>query len=245
MRKIFAVIWLFIPICCIAQSFTKNEILRFKNEAKAVTIIRDNWGIPHIYGKTDANAVFGLMYAQCEENFKGLERNYLYQLGRQSEVDGEDKLYTDVQLQLIADSAGAIKDYKSSPLWFKKLTNAFADGINYYLYKHPEVKPAVFHHFEPWYALMFTDGSVSATQTGGINIKETRDFYSNGPESLGNASSTHTTENIITERETGSNGFALAPSLTASRHAMLYITSFSTFPRPICLESSENGSSGY
>jgi len=223
MRKIISIALFLIPFCCAAQSFTKGEIARFKNEAKAVTIIRDNWGIPHIYGKTDADAVFGLMYAECEENFKGLERNYLYQLGRQSEAEGESKLYTDIQLQLIADSTDAIKDYKASPLWFKKLMNAFADGINYYLYKHPEVKPTVFHHFEPWYALMFTDGSVSATQTGGINIKETQNFYSNGPESLGGVSSSHTAENVIVERETGSNGFALAPSRTASGHAMLYI----------------------
>ena len=223
MRKIISAALLLIPFCCAAQSFTEIEIARFENEAKAVTIIRDNWGIPHIYGKTDADAVFGLMYAECEENFKGIERNYLYQLGRQSEAEGESKLYTDIQLQLIADSTDAIKDYKASPLWFKKLMNAFADGINYYLYKHPEVKPAVFRHFEPWYALMFTDGSVSATQTGGINIKETQNFYSNGPEKLGDVSSSHTPENVIVERETGSNGFALAPSRTATGHAMLYI----------------------
>ena len=105
MRKIISAILLFIPFCCAAQNFTKSEIMRFKNEARAVTIIRDNWGIPHIYGKTGADAVFGLMYAECEENFKGVERNYLYQLGRQSEVDGESKLYSDIQLQLIADSA--------------------------------------------------------------------------------------------------------------------------------------------
>src|SRR5690349_3482291 len=176
---------LFFPILSFSQQASSTAIERYKAEAQRATIIRDNWGIPHIYGKTDADAVFGLMYAECEENFKGVERNYAYQLGRQSEMDGDTKLYTDIQLQLIADSTDAIKDYKASPLWFKKLMNAFADGINYYLYKHPEVKPVVFHHFEPWYALMFTDGSVSATQTGGININETARFYSNEPESLG------------------------------------------------------------
>ena len=223
MRKFILNLLLILPLCCAAQHFSKQEVVRFKSEANAVTIIRDNWGIPHIYGKTDANAVFGLMYAECEENFKGVERNYLYQLGRQSEAEGESKVYTDIELQLIADSADAIKDYKASPLWFKKLMNAYADGINYYLYKHPEVKPLVFHHFEPWYALMFTDGSVSATQTGGIDISEVKRFYTNGPESLGVVSEQHSVTNIITDRETGSNGFALAPSRTASGHAMLYI----------------------
>src|ERR1051325_4755609 len=115
MKKIIFAVMFCLPFWCIAQNFPKSEVVRFKSEAERVTIIRDNWGIPHIYGKTDADAVFGLMYAECEENFKGVERNYMYQFGKQSEVDGDSKLYTDIQLQLIADSADAIKEYKASP----------------------------------------------------------------------------------------------------------------------------------
>jgi acyl-homoserine-lactone acylase len=215
---------LFIPVTLVAQKFTPQEVSRYKMEARSVTIIKDNWGVPHIYGQTDAAVVFGLMYAQCEENFQGIERNYLYQLGRQAEVDGAGTLYTDVQLQLIADTADAIKDYKNSAPWFKKLMNAFADGINYYLYKHPEVKPQVFKHYEPWYALMFTDGSVSATVTGGITLRETESFYSGAGPSMGALKQPiPTIANAIDEREMGSNGFALAPSKTATGHAMLYI----------------------
>jgi acyl-homoserine-lactone acylase len=216
-KRLFFLV-LYFPMLVTAQKPAGKEIAKFEREAQTVTIIRDNWGVPHIYGKTDANVVFGLMYSQCEDNFKGIEQNYLYQLGKQTEKDGEKNLYTDITLQLIADSAEAIKEYRSSPQWFKKLMDAFADGINYYLYKHPEVKPAVFHHFEPWYALMFTDGSVSATVTGGINLNETRDFYGSGGEKLG---AVYKPE--IIEREVGSNGFALAPSRSASGHALLYI----------------------
>jgi len=216
-KRLFFVL-IFSPLFLFAQKNTDKEIERFKSEANAVTITRDNWGVPHIYGKTDADAVFGLMYTECEDNFKGIEQNYLYQLGRQSEVDGGKNLYTDVTLQLIADTADAIKDYKASAPWFKKLMDAFADGVNYYLYKHPEVKPAVFQHFEPWYALMFTDGSVSATVTGGINVGETQHFYGGGSESSGAVY-----QPGIDERETGSNGFAIAPSKSASGHALLYI----------------------
>src|ERR1044071_5382763 len=125
MKKIL--FFLLLPASLLGQSFSRQEISQWGSQAKRVTIIRDNWGIPHIYGKTDADAVFGLMYAECEENFKGVERNYMYQFGKQSEVDGDSKLYTDIQLQLIADSADAIKEYKASPPWFKKLMNAFAD----------------------------------------------------------------------------------------------------------------------
>ncbi|MBS1529216.1 MAG: penicillin acylase family protein, partial [Bacteroidetes bacterium] len=148
-----------LPFTGFCQKFSTKEVQRFTAEAKRVTIIRDNYGVPHIYGKTDADAVFGLMYAEAEDNFNGIERSYLYQFGRQSEADGDGPLLTDIQLQLIADTADAIKDYKASAPWFRKLMDAFSDGVNYYLYKHPEVKPMVFHHFQPWYALMFTDGS--------------------------------------------------------------------------------------
>jgi acyl-homoserine-lactone acylase len=218
MKKQLFIALILSPLFTIAQKYSSAQIKHFKQEAAAVTIIRDNWGIPHIYGKTDADVVFGLMYTQCEDNFKGIERNYLYQMGRQSEVDGKKNLYTDVQLQLIADTADAIKDYKAAAPWFRKLMDAFADGVNYYLYKHPEVKPAVFQHFEPWYALMFTDGSVSATVTGGINLNETQTFYGDAPEKLGAVY-----KPVVDDRETGSNGFAIAPSKSASGHAMLYI----------------------
>jgi len=218
MIKRLFIVSIFLPLLTSAQKYSANEIKRFKAEANAVTIIRDNWGVPHIYGKTDAEAVFGLMYAECEDNFKGIEQNYLYQLGRQSEADGEKTLYTDVQLQLIADTADAIKDYHNSAPWFRKLMDAFADGVNYFLYTHPGAKPAVFQRFEPWYALMFTDGSVSATVTGGINLNETRDFYGKGTEKLGAIYKPD-----INEREIGSNGFAIAPSRSKSGHALLYI----------------------
>src|SRR5580698_2835468 len=218
MTKRLFIVLIFSPFFAFAQNYNKKEIEKFDKQAKEVTIIRDNWGVPHIYGKTDANAVFGLMYAECEDNFKGIEQNYLYQFGRLAAVDGEKSLASDIQLQLIADTGDAIKDYRQSSPSFKKLLDAFADGLNYYLYKHPEVKPLVFRHFQPWYALMFTDGSVSATVTGGINLNETSNFYSGGAEKLGDAAKPRETE-----REIGSNGFAIAPSRTASGHALLYI----------------------
>src|ERR1700761_385662 len=156
------------------------ERRRWESEARQVTIIRDKWGVPHIYGKTDAAVVFGLLYAECQTDFPRVEKNYLEMLGRQAEVYGENYLYTDVMMRLIYDSAQAIADYNRSPLWMHQLLDAFADGINYYLYKHPETKPLALRHFEPWYALMFTDGSVSATSTGGVKAEEIKSFYSGG-----------------------------------------------------------------
>ena len=149
-----------------------------------MTIIRDKWGVPHIYGKTDADVVFGLMYAECQEDFSRVEKNYLEMLGRQAAAYGENYLYTDVMMRLIYDSAQARADYERSPAWMHQLLNAFADGVNYFLYKHPATKPMQLTHFEPWFALMFTDGSVSATSTGGVKPDEIRSFYSQ-PAALG------------------------------------------------------------
>src|SRR5689334_14051462 len=157
-----------LPLFSFSQNFTPQEISRYQQQAKKVTIIRDEWGIPHIYGKTDADAVFGLLYAQCEENFPRVERNYLEIMGRLSEIEGKSQLYQDLQMRLLYDSAAALADYRRSPPWFQKLLDAFADGVNYYLYTHPEVHPLALKKFESWFPLMYTDGSIAPTQTGGL-----------------------------------------------------------------------------
>ena len=166
MNRLLIIVFCGLALPGYCQNFSLQE-RRYEAEAKEVTIIRDKWGIPHIYGKTDAAAVFGLMYAECQEDFSRVEKNYLEVLGRQAEAYGEGYLYNDVMMRLIYDSAQAVADYAKSPDWMHKLLDAFADGVNYYLYKHPETKPLLLKRFEPWYALMFTDGSVSATSTGG------------------------------------------------------------------------------
>ena len=174
--KKFIVILFLLPITCWAQNFTKDEINRWEQQAKKVNIVRDNWGIPHIYGKTDADAVFGLLYAQCEDDFKRVEMNYIEKLGRLAEVNGEKDIYNDLYLRLLIDSSDAIKDYKMAPAWLKKLLQAYADGINYWLYKNPGNKPALLTRFQPWYPLLWTDGSIGAISTGGISEAEVKSF---------------------------------------------------------------------
>ncbi|MFI5185601.1 MAG: penicillin acylase family protein [Chitinophagales bacterium] len=219
------IILFFIPSFSFSQTFTQQEISRFKIEAQQVTIIRDNWGIPHIYGKTDADAVFGLLYAQCEENFQKVEENNLEMMGRLSEI-GKAGLYDDLEMRLIYDSSAAIKDYKNSPAWFKNLLDAAADGVNYFLYKHPGVKPQILKHFKPWFALMRTNGSISATQTGGLTIQDMRSLYKVDDIPI----SFNEKQFPVNETgETGSNGFAVAPSKTISKNAMIYINPHVTF----------------
>jgi acyl-homoserine lactone acylase PvdQ len=130
------ILFLLLLISCLveAQSFTDVEIQGWKDQAKQVTIIRDKWGIPHVYGKKDADAVFGLLYAQCEDDFKRVELNYVEKLGRMAELKGESSLYDDLYIRLIIDTTEAKLDYAKAPPRFKVLLDAYAAGINYYLY---------------------------------------------------------------------------------------------------------------
>src|SRR5687768_3639953 len=97
-------LFVLIPLSLAAQQPARDDITRWEQQAKRVTIIRDNWGIPHVYGKTDADCVFGLLYAQCEDDFKRVENNYIDILGRSAEVHGEKNLYTDLYTKLLIDS---------------------------------------------------------------------------------------------------------------------------------------------
>lgn len=229
------------PVLLCAQKLSTTELNRCQQQAKQVTIIRDNWGIPHIYGKTDADAVFGLLYAQCEDDFPRIELNYIEKLGRLSEVKGESMLYNDLEIRLLIDSTDAIADYKKAEPWLKKLLVAYADGINYFLKTHPSVKPALLTHFEPWYPLLWTDGSIGAINTADISTAELKSFYSGD-----NKMSLAKPETLDLEQLIGSNGFAFAPSKTASGNAILYINPHVTFYfRPEVQVQSEEGLNAY
>ena len=222
-----------------SQNISTKEIKRLQELAKQVTIIRDNWGIAHVYGKTDADAVFGMLYAQCEDDFKRVEMNYIEKLGRLSEIKGQSVLYNDLEIKLLIDTEEAKADYKKATPWLKKLLNSYADGINFYLNNHPEVKPVLLTHFEPWYPLLWTDGSIGAISTADLSTGELKAFYSGNTDKV-----------AYIEREkdvqTGSNGFAISPSKTASGNAILYINPHTTFYfRPEIQISSEEGLNAY
>ena len=243
MKKLFLL--LFLPFHSYAQTpaFLNQDIARWEKQAKNVTIIRDNWGIPHIYGKTDADAVFGLMYAQCEDDFKRVDMNYTEKLGLMASTKkGEAELYDDLLNRIVLDPEDAKKDYKNAPAWLKKLCDAFADGINYYLYKHQDVVPATGHLYQPWYPFLWTDGSIGAINTAGIDASDLNALYGNGSASFS------LTEKTAAEAEltTGSNGFAFSPKITESGNAILYINPHVTFYfRPEVHMVSEEGLNVY
>ena len=153
MRRLAAVAVLCFAAPIVLPAQPAGDLAREKSESARVTIVRDDWGIAHIHGHTDADAVFGMIYAQCEDDFNRVERNYLTALGRTAEAEGESAIWQDLRQRLFIDPEVLKHDYAASPEWLRKLMDAWADGINYYLATHPDTHPRVLTHFEPWMAL--------------------------------------------------------------------------------------------
>jgi acyl-homoserine-lactone acylase len=200
-----------------------DEVQRWQQEAASVEIIRDDWGVAHVHGKTDADAVFGMIYAQCEDDFARVEANYLTALGRTAEADGESAIWKDLRQRLYVDPEILKADYGQSPDWLKRLMDAWADGLNYYLAKHPDVRPRAIARYEPWMALSFTEGSIGG-DVERVALTQLQDFY--GKTKLGMTDE----ERGYTIREPGgSNGIAIAPKDSADGHALLLINPHVTF----------------
>jgi len=223
--KKFILLASILSVCFISVGASNSDIARWEQEAHNVTIIRDNWGIAHVYGKTDADAVFGMEYAQAEDDFNRVETNYINAMGLLAEAEGESKIYQDLRMKLFIDPVTLKKQYAESPAWLQKLMNAFADGLNYYLYKHPEVKPRVIKKFEPWMALSFSEGSIGG-DIERARVEQIAEFYGKQPATPVVAEDQIEDE---TAEPTGSNGIAIAPSNTADHHALLLINPHTSF----------------
>jgi acyl-homoserine-lactone acylase len=201
-----------------------TEAARWQREAAATTITRDDWGIAHVHGKTDADAVFGMAYAQAEDDFNRVETNYLVSLGRLSEAEGESALWKDLRQKLFVDETQLKAMYGRSPAWLKALMDAWADGLNDYLATHPDVHPRVITHFEPWMALSFSEGSIGG-DIERVSTKDLQAFYGKDPV----GALAQLTPPSSWWEPTGSNGIAIAPKLTADGHALLLINPHTSF----------------
>lgn len=202
-----------------------DEMGRLKQQAAKVSIARDTWGIAHIHGKTDADAVFGMAYAQAEDDFNRIETNYINALGRLAEAEGETAIYRDLRMKLFIDPVDLKTKYAASPAWLKTLMNAWADGLNFYLASHPEVKPRVIAKFEPWMALSFSEGSIGG-DIERVSLPELEAFYGATQTAMLDPDAD---ADVRFKEPTGSNGFAIAPSNTKDGHALLLINPHTSF----------------
>ncbi len=211
---------------CLAGTARANSVeqARWQREAQAVTITRDDWGIAHVHGKTDADAVFGMAYAQAEDDFNRVESNYLTALGRTAEAEGETAIWQDLRQRLFIDPVELKTLYGQSPAWLKRLMDAWADGLNDYLATHPDTHPKVITHFEPWMALSFTEGSIGG-DIERVELAPLKAFYGQP----GDAPLAQVDSRPSWLEPTGSNGIAIAPKLTVDGHALLLINPHTSF----------------
>jgi acyl-homoserine-lactone acylase len=206
-----------------------SDVARWQDEARRVTIIRDDWGIAHVHGPTDADAVFGAEYAQAEDDFNRVETNYINALGRLAEAEGESAIYQDLRMKLFINPDTLRKEYAASPDWLRKLMDAFADGLNFYLYKHPNIHPRVITRFEPWMALAFTEGSIGG-DIERVNVGQLKAFYGGGPDTPGALEELQPLNGEPGDDEPrGSNGIAISANNTVDHHALLLINPHTSF----------------
>ncbi|TPG41409.1 acylase [Sphingomonas koreensis] len=202
---------------------SRADVDRWRATAARVSIIRDDWGIAHVHGKTDADAVFGMIYAQAEDDYNRVETNYLNALGRAAEYEGEDAVWRDLRQRLFLDPAELQRDYARSPAWLRQLMDAWADGLNYYLATHPAVQSHVITPYQPWMALAFSEGSIGGDIERGVPLDRLRAFYDKAAPKLAMQQPRFFAE------PTGSNGIAIAPARSADGHALLWINPHTSF----------------
>ena len=223
------------------ETSANAEYERLAARAEQITIIRDDFGVPHIYAGTDADAVFGMLYTQAEDDFPRIERNYTWAIGRLAEVEGEAALMSDLRARLYMSTEEAKAAYESAPASLKALCTAFADGLNWYLLSNPDVEPELLDRFEPWMPMYFFEGSIGG-DIEQIPLDGIEAFY--GGESPQNRVASATPPD--TDEPAGSNGFALSGSLTASGHTILLINPHTSFYfRPEIHVVSDEGLNAY
>ena len=222
---------------CLPVHAQAPDSARWARQAQNVTITRDDWGIAHVRGTTDADAVFGMVYAQAEDDFNRVETNYINAMGRLAEVEGEGEVYRDLRMKLFVHPDTMRARYAASPAWLQTLMTAWADGLNYYLATHPQVKPRLLTRFEPWMALTFSEGSIGG-DIAGVSIPQLEAFYASraddaasaGRRAPGAAAAGAPEDGAVMDREPrGSNGIAVAPSNTTAGRALLLVNPHTSF----------------
>ena len=213
-------------VSCSTHNEASIEFERLSSIAKSINIVRDDYGVPHIYGKTDADAVFGLLYAQAEDDFPRIERNYIWAIGRLAEIEGEQAIYSDLRARLFMTTEEAKMAYASAPEWLQLLCQSFADGLNYYLASNPEVTPKLITHFEPWMPMFFFEGSIGG-DIEQIPLAGIESFYGADENFVVKDTSKTAVSDFIEPK--GSNGFAISGEHTASGNSMLLINPHTSF----------------
>lgn len=207
-----------------------------------VRILRDTWGIPHIFGRTDPDAAFGLAYAHAEDDFLTIQQMLLATRGRLATVYGPDAAANDYMVQLLriwdVVEAGYTRDLSPDT---RAVLEAYAEGLNTYAALHPDeiLSPELY----PLRGIDIAAGSVHRSPLFfGIDgvlgdlFKEERqsevavygETGTRWPENTSGENALAWAKSIA-----GSNTFALAPSRTVDGSTMLAVNSHQPWEGPV------------
>jgi penicillin amidase/acyl-homoserine-lactone acylase len=179
-------------------------------------ILRDNFGVPHVFGHTDADVAFGLGFAHSEDDFGTIQEVLLATRGTLAATNGIDAAKTDYLVHLMHVWKTVDANYGKLPADVRKLAEAYAEGVSYYAALHPEArKPHV---------LPITGKDVVA----GFVFK-TPFFYGL------DTTLKHVLEPANDQKKlpVGSNGIAVAPSRSSDGATRLLVNSHQPYTGPV------------
>ena len=123
----------------IIAPFLMGDSLSINSDGFSARIERDDWGVPHIYGKRDADVSFGLAYAHAQDDYKIIADIILATRGKLASVYGKGAAVNDYYVHLMDIWNTIESNYESDvPADVRALCDGYAAGINLFLQDHPE-----------------------------------------------------------------------------------------------------------
>jgi acyl-homoserine lactone acylase PvdQ len=240
-----------LPACAAVRRDVRGFVDPGWRAAQQVVIHRDAWGVPHIEGPTDASVVFGLAYAQAEDNFWQLEEDFIHALGWAARLYGEQAVANDLVRLAFEVERLSREEYAREPGERRALWDAYAAGLNYFLRTRPDVEPRLIRRFEPWFVFARFRPASAATVVDGVALANVVAVPVGQPEIVERARGTSTAIRLGAAGAQGrtasnecvvllgpacaaglldagpgpaaeSNAWAVAPSRTRDGHALLF-----------------------
>ncbi|MEM8918450.1 MAG: penicillin acylase family protein [Pseudomonadota bacterium] len=222
-----------------SRSFDRTAALE-RGELYDVRIVRDAFGVPHIYGDRDVDAAFGFAYAQAEDNIANIEQSFAFARGEMGKQSGEDGAKTDYLIAAMRVRETFIEKYeKDLSSEVRAVLDAYADGINYFCAQEVE-------RCSPGFAPLTGREVASAPKTRGPFVfglndiltelfDENANFESDelvmpNVDTSGYASYVGMDTSII-----GSNAIAVSPSRSSDGYTRLYSNAHQPFVGPTAL----------